>query len=181
MSRLDTIACVRRSLTVLLNIATVVAFLLCVLALLDLSFSWGDATRATRHEIGMRRGHFAYRTSSAVRPVNLAPSDVVDQVAVAGWDAYGFHYHAYFTVHTDPYRNRLPGTFGNHTEFWFDSTWLLFFSILLLLRAAVRRALRGSLAHRRTLRGLCPACGYDLRATPDRCPECGAPAPARPQ
>jgi hypothetical protein len=44
-------------------------------------------------------------------------------------------------------------------------------SVLWLKRYAAKR--------RRAQFGLCPACGYDLRATPDRCPECGtAKAPA---
>jgi hypothetical protein len=53
----------------------------------------------------------------------------------------------------------------------------------LLVLGALLPVLRSRLLLRRRRRppGACPACGYDLRATPDRCPECGtvptAPAP----
>ena len=52
---------------------------------------------------------------------------------------------------------------------WFPHWFLaLLFAILPLMR------LRSLLRKRRLNRiGLCQHCGYDLRATPDRCPECG--------
>lgn len=52
--------------------------------------------------------------------------------------------------------------------------WLLTVMTALLPAAWLARRLRETSRSRRVRRGLCPSCGYDLRATPDRCPECGA-------
>jgi hypothetical protein len=64
--------------------------------------------------------------------------------------------------------NKLVGLFQ-----WIVPLWCPF---LLFLAEPARRAWRWR--RERTLRsraGLCAVCGYDLRATPGQCPECGAP------
>lgn len=55
-----------------------------------------------------------------------------------------------------------------------DWLMLIGFSALPLL-ATIRLLLRD----RRRRRGSCARCRYDLRASPDRCPECGTPIPRR--
>jgi len=94
----------------------------------------------------------------------------------------------------DPPNARRPATLRNlgfavehvvrprNNEHWMVIVpmWL---PVALLATAAVlsRRADHRALRADRRARGLCPACGYDLRASRDRCPECGAePAMGRP-
>ena len=63
------------------------------------------------------------------------------------------------------------------TEIWLRTKvnlplWMPFivfatYPAIAFIRGPLRR-------HRRRKRGLCLTCGYDLRGSPDRCPECGA-------
>jgi hypothetical protein len=61
---------------------------------------------------------------------------------------------------------RIQGTLTVATM----SFWMLFV-IFFVLFGFCRLASRRDRARRRS--GLCEVCGYDLRATPERCPECG--------
>jgi hypothetical protein len=59
---------------------------------------------------------------------------------------------------------------GNYYAEWAAPAWAVCLMLSLLPAAWVLRWRRARLRRRA---GLCPTCGYDLRATPDRCPECG--------
>jgi hypothetical protein len=52
--------------------------------------------------------------------------------------------------------------------------WLVAFAAALLFALLLRRSLLRGRIETRLSKSLCVKCGYDLRATPDRCPECGA-------
>ena len=77
-----------------------------------------------------------------------------------------------------------PQTFSYFGFVRRQAGWTVMFPYWLaaLLTAAPALAWLESARRTRRRRGLdlCPACGYDLRATPGRCPECGMMAPARP-
>lgn len=82
-----------------------------------------------------------------------------------------------FAGHRDVFSGSLPDVgpytmddhfFGAVVPYWAVS---LILATLPLLWVTAR--LRTLLSARRRYSGLCPVCGYDLRATPDRCPECG--------
>ena len=89
---------------------------------------------------------------------NFTPGD-------ATWRYAGFHY----SVFRDNPSSSIA-SYGYAVPHWF---------LILLLGAAGWWAGRSWLLarrHRRRLaEGLCVVCGYDLRASPDRCPECGTP------
>jgi hypothetical protein len=50
--------------------------------------------------------------------------------------------------------------------------WLLI--VLIQFCRGIRPGIRDEVREQRRLRGRCLSCGYDVRASPGRCPECGA-------
>jgi len=58
-----------------------------------------------------------------------------------------------------------------------ENACIAYFSLwgAICVAATIRRRIGTNRRIRRRLAGLCPNCGYDLRASVDRCPECGEP------
>ena len=98
-------------------------------------------------------------------------SEVLDQ-------GVKWHFLGEFAFKRNGTIRSLPTVFPNTVASAIEMpTWVTFtISLLLIVPGAtwiIRSIFRFFRKLRRTKEGLCKKCSYDLRATPDRCPECG--------
>ena len=168
----------------LLNIATAASLAICLalLAMIVISYWWAMALErreSMRDDCaGISRGLIGYARIIALTPDAAFPYPL-------GWSVAAYRAGDYAS------RTRAQGGgaragfgFVDRTFRWGAGssnhyTCILIPAWLPAAIAAMLPAWRLHRARRRAVRlrdGRCPACGYDLRATPDRCPECGAGA-----
>jgi hypothetical protein len=170
----------------MLKIGCVVALMCCAVVALQwmtivppLGLGWGDANRrgGTGYAVGLLDGSLIFETLYDLKP--WGPGTGGNAIKFDGETGGfgGFHYRRYDIRLASADGTRLPGTYGTQTRFWIAPGWMI---LLSLGAAGLSRKLWVS-QRRREREGnqLCRNCGYDLRATPERCPECGV-APARP-
>jgi hypothetical protein len=86
-----------------------------------------------------------------------------------GWYRYGLGYfHGTYV-----YESNWAGQ-SDDFRFWLVPYWALALSTLVLPVGWIPLLWRFRRSRIRRERGLCPHCGYDIRASPEICPECGA-------
>lgn len=99
----------------------------------------------------------------------MPPVAAVSGQGVRAWSRFGFA-HVTRELHPPNYQS---GYRAVAIPFW---ALAALFALTPLIWAT---GLRGWVRRRRRIaRGLCVRCGYDMRATPERCPECGSMPPA---
>jgi hypothetical protein len=97
-------------------------------------------------------------------PVNAPPAP---DTTLAEWRVLGLRYQAVRRYYAGPSYTGPPMFVCRDL---YVSLWLI---LLAALAAQLAFAHHMRRRNQERLAGLCPSCGYDLRASPERCPECG--------
>lgn len=128
-----------------------------------------------------------FRLQGVATMEDIAEAERIEHLPNAGPSVGPFDGHGFIcrlpesgmpVVAAHPPRVTVYGRYGLVLVIPFYELFMLslLFPAARLLVWATRR--RRELERRRM--GLCPACGYDLRASKDCCPECGTPVPPDP-
>ena len=170
----------------LLNLLTVLSMLLSVAfaAALVRSAAAGDAWgRLAADERRLTVGSDNVHSSSGFFQY-VGDRDAADAAEVRDWARGGSAWHHYAPgARWRPSGEWLVPQYEHYASTQFTGRTVTVVRVPylpLVLLTASPPALALLRRRRRVRAGRCPACGYDLRATPDRCPECGAaPVAAR--
>jgi hypothetical protein len=119
---------------------------------------------------GGRRGRsFSHSAYSAPR---LEMSDLAG--IQSNWNRLGF----YWRSRRELFPGQIPPDPGADGWMLAVPFWACVAVLLIPCAVPVRRSLRARTRRQRASRGECEMCGYDVRASTARCPECGHPLPS---
>jgi hypothetical protein len=124
------------------------------------------------YDIWWMRGSVAI-TKTYLGPNNMPPADFGSRLNFQTLEGEPGTVQSFFGFNDSIFGYSPPSQPYAAYGVWFPF-WLAVaaFAIIPSLRIA---AIANRIRHKNRKRaGLCPSCGYDLRATPGRCPECGA-------
>jgi hypothetical protein len=147
----------------LLKVLAMLSALLCAAIVLVWLFATAPSQFVGSESLTRCYGTGKYIMVLIVRPSSTGGRKRIDQNL---WDGFG----------VSAYRQILPQPAGwiRFDQIRIHIAWPLSFCFGLLALALLLLALT------RRRPGKCAVCGYDLRATPERCPECGTAVTTKP-